>query len=257
MNLKHFSSLGMVAAIAGLAAVSVVAAEVTDEIASECIAGVMRVDPPVKNNSKILLAVPWVSYKNGAESPVTVSTLVKVANMQPEDQLRWYDPSEQKYRVWQVNAETNAWVAVNAVDEGGLEAIDPSKELLCGGAVLLCRKHEEDFGKPVYLEGINLTDATSVTYHLGSLTKGQTVLFAPPLTDVDGSDITQATWENVADYDTIQYYKPSTGLPVTLAYRSGSWSGTAAAKKVPMGYGVWFKRVKSDSTGDITVTWSL
>lgn len=261
MNLKHFSSLGMVAAIAGLAAVSVVAAEVTDEIASECIAGVVKVIPPTKLNEKVLIAIPWIGGFDGSKQDVaiTVSNLVKTANLSQGDQLQWYDKSVGKYQVWSLD-ENKQWAKQKMVSmdaSGGSESEESPapdvKQLARGDAVLLWRKHNADWGNPIYLNG--LVSTNSVTFNFGN--DAGLSLFAPP--SVTGAvDFAAATWNGQSVDDEVIFIDAA-GVRRSFKWQMNKktkvekWNG-AGQTVVPRGYGVWFKR-KKPGENDVTVAW--
>ena len=228
-----------------------------DAAASTNLVGVTRVKVPAKLNEKVLIAVPWVNGVTAdGDIPVSVSNLVKTANLRENDQLWWYDSVNSKYMVWEINAQTN-WTEVTTVTKGDEFEEDkfeaaraPDSKLLArGDAVLLWRVNSEDWSKPVYLSGMD-TDSP-VTFTFGK--NAGLSLFAPPsVSNLAGVDFTTAaTWTGLSTGDKVMFVNAN-GALMSFTWKNNKWNGIGS-KVIPIGIGAWFKRA-ADGTEDVTVT---
>lgn len=116
--------------------------EVKVEVESDNTIGVLKVESSAKTTA---IAVPWESLDGGE---ISVSNLVRTANLTPGDELKAYYPDGKNYKAWVLD-ENKTWQPATVVG-GSSETAADAYTIPRGAGVWLTRA---DPSQPIYLVG--------------------------------------------------------------------------------------------------------
>ena len=165
-----------------------------------------------------IVAVPWESITGGA---ISVSNLVRTANLTPGDTLKAYT-SDGNYKAWELQAD-KTWKPV-PVAGGSEETAADAYTVPRGAGVWLTRQHPEE---PIYLVGTEPSDAVSTTdLAKASGDKPSWNLVASPKIEPENA----GTLLGVKTGD--QIVVPTAGAPKNYVYVDGKGWGYWTTKEV-------------------------
>ncbi len=210
-------------------------------IASDNVIGVLVVnDAPATT----LIGVPFASL--GDDGSISISDLVRTANLSDGDTISAYDSSSHKFRTWAFNKTTGVWspAGVGGADPAEADTIKIGR----GKGVWLTRQHPET---PIYLVGELATDAVSSTLEAGSESGKTWNIVAPP--SAEAFDLNNAKLVSTASADD-QIIVPTKGAPKNFTLKNGKWgyekkelgddglyhSVRTEEATVPAGRGFWY-----------------
>ena len=230
-------------------AVDAVDSLVSDEI------GVIKIDTQSKNT---ICAVPWYACADGT-SNISVSNVVKTANLTSEDRLYVYHSTTGKYDAWKI--ENNQWVPISQayVDAEGKIQLDPGTSastyyLSRGDCFWIVR---EDATKPIYLVGKAPSGSVAYnsSYKYGSAEKSVYSLIANNYTN--SVSIAEMSFsQSPTEGDMIRFPAVGSSAPKTIKYTNNKWNRTTLTFEP--GMGAWYisKGTPSEAQAESgTITW--
>ena len=165
---------------------------VTVTVESTNTVGVLMVESGAKTTA---IAVPWEALGGG---DISVSNIVRTANLTPGDELKAYDKTTGKYQAWTLSAG-KTWEPSITTTSGSTTLADGADayKVKRGSAVWLTRKG--DTTQPIYLVGeVAATAKAEVTLDAGSATEPSWNLVGSAGTEpVSVSDLNVATTDKI------------------------------------------------------------
>ncbi len=251
-------------ALACLFASPLAFATATTTVTSGNTFGVLRVDVGTKAD-QVIIAIPWLEASTG-DADISVTNVIKTANLYSGDQLYYYNTTTRKYQVWKLN-DSKTWDAAKVVDDtdDGTESAVDGQTLTRGNAILLKRPGTKS--ESIYLYGqVPSTSTCVVTMAQGTSTAPAYTLIAPPA--VGETDLNKnATWSDVATGDAI-ILDDGTLLVYTTINGSKKWAEKTGysddtntntystdSAKISAGQGAWYMSAKGASSA-AKVTWT-
>ena len=219
---------------------------VTVTVESTNTVGVLMVESGAKTTA---IAVPWEALGGG---DISVSNIVRTANLTPGDELKAYDKTTGKYQAWTLSAG-KTWEPSITTTSGSTTLADGADayKVKRGSAVWLTRKG--DTTQPIYLVGeVAATAKAEVTLDAGSATEPSWNLVGSAGTEpVSVSDLNVATTDKIVVptayipkeyeyvdgkgwgyWDYVTETKPSGRKTVNKVWK--------AAEDIPAGTGFWY-----------------
>ena len=246
-------------ALACLFASSLAFATATTTVTSGNTFGVLRVD--VGTAEQVIIAIPWLEASTG-DADISVTNVIKTANLYSGDQLYYYNTESGKYQVWELGAD-KTWAAATDVSSETTEDVSADTTLKRGNAILLKRPGTTK-SSSIYLYGqVPSSSECTVEMAKGTTDTPAYTLIAPPA--VSETDLNKnATWANVAtgdyivlDVGTLLNYVTIDGTE-KWAQRTGFEDHTDTystdAAKISAGQGAWY--VSRGGTSAATVKWT-
>jgi len=257
---KVLFSLSLLASLASFAA---------DEIDAD--AQIFGVLPLTTSNQSVIISVPWVSTGYG-DSDISVSNLIRTANLTVGDALRSWDKTKNIFNVWELKEEGGVkyWSGVTVVGTNGTSTTESAAVLTLArgkGAVILMRKDKPSANYTIYING-QVTSSDAVIGPL-SMARGTTnapayTLIAPPYSSRAADLNTDATWIGLTKTgdvvgDRIYLGENANESVGGHVYYKGSTKGWGSqhnvwtkASPIKPGVGVWYV---SRGDEDVTLTW--
>ena len=211
-----------------------------------------------------IVAVPW---KGTDGEDISVSNLVRTANLTPGDTLTAYDAGSGKYRSWTLS-DDKTWEPTAVVGGAELAGAD-TNTVARGSGVWLTR---QDPSQPIYLVGgaDNAAEAAETPLEAATVEDDKTkpswnIVASPKVEPVDVAEILDAGREND------RVIVPTAGAPKNYEYRDGHWGywttrtvtflGMEAVESVfktddtyiPAGTGFWY--LNSSTAAGAKIEW--
>ena len=131
--------------------------------------------PVTVSGNESIISIPWIESGTSLDS-ITVSNIVKTANLAENDLLLWYDPSKKYFQVWKVSADKE-WVPATVVSNiQGVSFKDGEQESLKRGEAIILRRASAE-SDTIYIVG---GEGSDVARSAVTVAKGTRALIAPP-----------------------------------------------------------------------------
>lgn len=256
---KVLFSLSLVGALASFAS----------ESAIDAGAQIFGVLPITTSAQSVIVSVPWIA-PGYSDSPISVSNIIKTANLDVGDTVRAYDNTKGLFNVWTLvenESGVKCWSGVTVVGTNGTSTTESSdlKTLERGDALILKRASKPSGSYTFYVYGQVSSSASAgpISIATGTPTTPAYTLIAPPYA-VD-SDLNDGTWSGLtyggADCDRIYLVDDANSIGSKFAYynaTAGTW-GRSRGKDwkseapVKAGCGAWY--VSCGTNSSVSVTW--
>lgn len=231
-------------------------AAIASSVQSDNTFGVMKLNIGT-DVGQTIIGVPWENVGGG---DINVNKIMLTNNLAIGDQLWYFNQVTTKYQVWEL--KEGGWDAQDVLPENQ-EAVDDSKTVPRGSALIIYRKHEGSSGD-IYLYG-QYTETTATNTIATSSSAAVYSLIAPtattgPTVDLnDGLDYVGAPLvgdqiiQGAGTDKIYTYRKPTVGS--TLKWCKSTWvqdgdgmiqQFVATGVTLPVGKGAWYLRKASD-----------